>query len=233
VCRRDAARLAWWGCQRVRDGGSSAWCGRARCRTISFSSSGPRRRGVRTASPTSLVTRCGLDVCTRSPIATARGKCSSVSRCSPRARRHTGRGAGSLRPGAGVSGGTSRGVAGGGVRGAPHWREPRPLRRPARGRAADEDLEPLAAIRGAAERLVAAAGDLKPNPAYSGGIDRSSPEPSRPSEPRTPGWSRPSTRSSSTGWRRVTPRTRKRLSSVWTSWVTRTGRMTRGTTGRC
>jgi hypothetical protein len=42
----------------------------------------------------------------------------------------------------------------------------------------EEDLEPLAAIRGAAERLVAAAGDLKPNPAYSGGIDRSSPEPS-------------------------------------------------------
>ena len=42
----------------------------------------------------------------------------------------------------------------------------------------EEDLEPLAAIRAAAERLLAAAGDLRPNPAYSGGVGRPSEEPS-------------------------------------------------------
>jgi hypothetical protein len=42
----------------------------------------------------------------------------------------------------------------------------------------EEDLEPLAAIRAAAERLLAAAGDLRPNPAYSGGVGKPAEEPS-------------------------------------------------------
>lgn len=42
----------------------------------------------------------------------------------------------------------------------------------------EEDLEPLAAIRAAAERVVLAAGDLRPNPAYSGISGRPSEEPS-------------------------------------------------------
>lgn len=42
----------------------------------------------------------------------------------------------------------------------------------------EEDLEPLAAIRSAAERLVLAAGDLRPNPAYAGASGRPSEEPS-------------------------------------------------------
>jgi hypothetical protein len=42
----------------------------------------------------------------------------------------------------------------------------------------EEDLEPLAALRAAAERLVLAAGDLRPNPAYAGGSGQLSEEPS-------------------------------------------------------
>lgn len=42
----------------------------------------------------------------------------------------------------------------------------------------EDDLEPLAAIRAAAERLVEAAGDLRPNPAYAGGSGRPLEEPS-------------------------------------------------------
>lgn len=42
----------------------------------------------------------------------------------------------------------------------------------------EEDLEPLAAIRAAADRLVAAAGDLLPNPAYAGASGQPSEEPS-------------------------------------------------------
>lgn len=41
----------------------------------------------------------------------------------------------------------------------------------------EEDLEPLAAIRAAAQWLVALAGDLMPNPAYSGGVGRAPQEP--------------------------------------------------------
>ena len=42
----------------------------------------------------------------------------------------------------------------------------------------EEDLEPLAAIRGAADRLVAVAGDLRSNPAYAGVSGQPSEEPS-------------------------------------------------------
>lgn len=42
----------------------------------------------------------------------------------------------------------------------------------------EEELESLAAIRAAAERLVLIAGDLRPNPAYSGTAGRPSEEPS-------------------------------------------------------
>lgn len=42
----------------------------------------------------------------------------------------------------------------------------------------EEDLEPVAAIRSGAERLVAVAGDLRPNPAYAGGAGQSSEDPS-------------------------------------------------------
>lgn len=42
----------------------------------------------------------------------------------------------------------------------------------------EDDLEPLAAIRAAAERLVVAAGNLRPNPAYAGDSGRPSEEPS-------------------------------------------------------